>query len=202
MVRQAQGRTREAILDATVDLLRQSRDPDAVTIDAVVGKVGCTPPTLYYYFPTKQHLLFEACEREYVKFAVDLLRDMPRDAAARDDIRSLGLAYLRWARAHPAEYALLFMTRLDVVDPAAQPGAHAGGMPDLHEVPGLGYLVRLLERAASEGLAIPDVTQATLNLWATVHGFSSLALTNQEIPAEMLERGLLEVCEGLLRTYR
>ena len=88
MSRRPKGELRERILAATIDLLHERSDPALVSIDAVVTAVGCTPPALYYYFPTKESLLSEACRIEYAAFAADLDAATPQSVETRANTRT------------------------------------------------------------------------------------------------------------------
>ncbi len=198
MARRPRGQLRAEILAATTSLLRQRLDPALVSIDAVVSAVGCSPPALYYYFPTKEHLLWEACRDQYAAFSADLQAMTPTTDDPRADLRARGAAYLRWAKEHPAAYRVLFMTPLELSDPDAPEPEEGQGPPDFHEVPGLGDLVRDLERASAAGHPVGDVNLAAFSLWAVVHGFASLAITEPAIPAAFLEAGLARATHGLI----
>lgn len=197
MVRRPRGELRGQILDATITLLRERTDPALVSIEAVVSAVGCTPPALYYYFPTKEQLLWEACRLQYAAFAEDLEAATPHSDDVLGDIAARGEAYVAWAREHPASYRQLFMTRLDVADPTAD-GPAPGGVPDLRTVPGLAQLVADLERAAEAGFSVGDPALAAFALWGLVHGFASLSVTEPDIPYEFLIAGLHRASAGLL----
>ncbi len=198
MARRPPGQLRADIVEATTSLLRERLDPALVSIDAVVSAVGCSPPALYYYFPTKEHLLWEACRDQYAAFSADLQAMTPTTDDPRADLRARGAAYLRWAREHPAAYRVLFMTPLDLSDPDAPAPEADEGPPDFHDVPGLGDLVRDLERAAAAGHPVGDTNLAAFSLWAVVHGFASLSITEPAIPAAFLEAGLAKATQGLI----
>ena len=200
-MRRARGEVREAILDAAMALLRATGDPAKVTIDAVVNEVGCTPPALYYYFPTKDELLFQACRREYARFAADLMASTPITDDPLADLNALGLEYVRWARSHPAQYQLLFMTRFELNPESAPPPT------EFAEVPGLAELIAALRRAEAEleppaAMRFDDINAAAFGFWAIVHGFASLAIVDPTIPQEFLETMCVRTCHGLALTYR
>jgi AcrR family transcriptional regulator len=205
-MRREPGETREAILDATIRLLGERRDADKVTIDAVVGEVGCTPPTLYHYFPTKQDLLLAACQREYQQFAVEISVEGSGTGSgdgelpsALEALEAMGHAYLDWAVAHPTLYELLFMTRLELGVPTDLP---AEATVDFHESPGLAELIDALERARDEGaLHFENSSEVAFVFWAMVHGFASLGVSNPEIPGEFLRAGYRRACQALIVEY-
>lgn len=196
MVRLPPGELRSKILEATIAAMRRTSDPRSISIDEVVTAVGCTPPALYHYFPTKDHLLLEAARQQYVAFAADLEAATPQSGDALVDLRARGEAYLAWARQHPAVYRHLFMTRLDLDDPEAVPRP-PDAVPDFREVPGLSALVSDVERANDAGHDLGDPQLTAFALWAVVHGFASLAITEPDIPAAYLLAGLRRVTEGM-----
>ena len=57
-----------SILDAAI-LLFATRGYEATTMQDVAAKVGMTAPALYYYFDSKQRLLFEVIELNMERFA-------------------------------------------------------------------------------------------------------------------------------------
>jgi AcrR family transcriptional regulator len=67
--RRPRGQLRDDILDVTARLIAERGDPTSVSIDDVVRAVDCTPPSLYYYFPSKDHLVYASCQRQYERFA-------------------------------------------------------------------------------------------------------------------------------------
>ncbi|MFN8195756.1 MAG: TetR/AcrR family transcriptional regulator [Nocardioidaceae bacterium] len=198
MARRPRGELRGQILDATITLLRERGEPALVSIESVVSAVGCTPPALYYYFPTKERLLWEACRLQYESFAADLEAATPHSDDVLADLAARGEAYIAWAREHPASYRQLFMTRLDVADPDAPDPREPGALPDFSSVPGLSALVADLERARAAGHPVGDPSLAAFALWGLVHGFASLSVTEPDIPFEFLVAGLHRASAGLL----
>ena len=83
MARRPRGQLRQDILDTVIDLLMDTGDVASVSIDTIVDRVGCTPPALYYYFPTKNDLLWQACEAEFAKLA-EHIEGQVADVEARD----------------------------------------------------------------------------------------------------------------------
>ena len=59
---------RGAILAAASRQLQSTGSPDRVTVAAIVDEAGCTPPSLYHYWPTRELLLHEASERGWAQF--------------------------------------------------------------------------------------------------------------------------------------
>lgn len=176
--RRPRGKLREEILDAADRMLIETGDAHEVSIEAVVEEVGCTPPALYYYFPSKEQLLVEVCRRQYDRFGQELEASIPDTDDPIAELVSRGHAYLDWAIAHPEHYRLLFMTTAG--------GPSEDQEADPRQASGLRELIDNIERAITAGALVPmDSLQIAFTLWSTVHGVASLAVTNPAVPTEM-----------------
>lgn len=176
--RRHRGALRIEILDAADRLLFELGDAREVSIEAVVEAVGCTPPALYYYFPSKDRLLAEVCRRQYRRFADALEGDIARTGTAIDELIARGHAYLDWAVTHPEHYRILFMTA------TGSPSTPDDGDP--RQSAGLAELIGNLERGIADGSLTPgDPLLMALMLWSTVHGMASLAVANPALPRDL-----------------
>lgn len=77
-VRQAE-LAREAVLDATVRLLEDSEDVDALAMPEVAQAAGLSLRTLYRYFPTRDELLREAGARVQAELGLPVTVQSPGD---------------------------------------------------------------------------------------------------------------------------
>ncbi|MFZ1411203.1 MAG: TetR/AcrR family transcriptional regulator [Micropruina sp.] len=178
MTRRPRGQLRQEILEVVTQLLLDAGTPEGVSIDSVVDRVGCTPPALYYYFPTKADLLREACMLQYQRLAEDLNAASSEAPDPVGELRERGLALMRWARTHPALYRVLFMS----VQADTMPGSK------IWEQPGLDDLTVNIERGIAAGVLKPvDVSLTALSLWGLVHGYAAIAVSFPMIPMELLE---------------
>jgi AcrR family transcriptional regulator len=178
MTRRPRGQLRQEILEVVTHLLMEAGTSEGVSIDAVVDRVGCTPPALYYYFPTKADLLREACTMQYLRLAEDVNEASAHAADPVDEIRDRGLALMRWARSHPALYRVLFMSS----QTESLPGSEVWTQPGMED------LKANIERGMTAGILRPvDVSLTALSLWGMVHGYASIAVTFPTIPMEELE---------------
>jgi AcrR family transcriptional regulator len=194
VARRPRGQLRQDILNTVIDLLVQAGDVAAVSIDAVVDRVGCTPPALYYYFPTKNDLLWQACEAEFAKLA-EHIEGQVADVDADSTLAALitrGQSVLHWAAEHPALYRILFMG-------TGRDGVIRGQTWD---DPSLQAIVRNLDSAKSEGLVRPELDSqlVTLTLWGTVHGFASLTVSFPAIPVDVVGASMNAACAPILRS--
>ncbi len=180
MARRPRGQLRQDILQTVIELLIDTGDVDSVSIDAVVGRVGCTPPALYYYFPTKDELLRQACGAEFQKLAEHIESNVEQvDSGSVAQLIQRGEALLRWASEHPALYRILFM------------GSRQDGLTgqSLWDDPSLVATRCNIEKAMERGL-IHDQNPSllTLSLWGLAHGYASITVTFPAIPLSDLER--------------
>lgn len=194
MARRPRGELKEMILDATDRLLFAAGNVQAVSIDAVVEAVDCTPPALYYYFPTKERLVLEACRRQFERFAEELEAALPETDDPLVELRGRGHAYLDWGVGHPEHYRVLFMT------PRA--ASRDDDVADPTEASGLAELIDNLARAVDAGLMRQsDPLEMALAFWSTVHGITSLAITIPALPME-LSHGVLDVTtDAVIQRY-
>lgn len=190
--RKPRGRLREEILDVADGLLLERGDAHEIPIDAVVEAVGCTPPALYYYFPSKEQLLFEVCRRRYTRFAEELEESIPATEDPVAELVARGHAYLDWAVAHPEHYRLLFMTAAGAAPDASSADPRQGA--------GLAELIDNLQRAVGTGKLAPgDPLQMAVALWSTVHGVASLLVANPALPVEFAHGVVAFTATAVLR---
>lgn len=193
VARRPRGQLRQDILDTVIELLIDTGDVSSVSIDAVVDRVGCTPPALYYYFPTKSDLLFQACDAEFAKLTEHL-----EEFAERNDSDTVtrmvrrGAALLQWAAEHPALYRILFMgsgrdgvVRGSTVEHAALQGA-----------------IENTRDAMAEGLLKPDLDPmlSTLSMWGVLHGFASMSVSFPDLSREVIETAMTTATTPLLQS--
>lgn len=126
--------TRAAIAAAAAHLFAQKGFP-AVTMVEVARAAGVSEQTVYNYFPTKEHLVFDRAD--------DLQQNLLDTVADRDPHTSLVDAYSRWLEA-------------SILDGSARRARHhAGGMPRLVATdPGLRR--HLLDRADRMAATLTD----------------------------------------------
>ena len=114
------GDVRGAILAAALRQLATTGNPDRVTIAAIVQEAGCTPPSLYHYWPNREVLLQEASGQGWAQFRASQSGAVAGDRGPLERLRQRGQAYLDFARAKPTLFRVLFL----------QPSAGNGTEPD------------------------------------------------------------------------
>jgi AcrR family transcriptional regulator len=171
-------RLRADILDAAGRLLADTGDEAKVSIRAVADAVGVTPPSIYLHFADKDALLAEVCDVRFREF--DRVVESAGVAADADPLAGLaarGRAYVAFGLANPEHYRLLFMTRRAPVASGADPweGHEAGRAAFEH-------LVAATARAIAAGAIAGEPTSVALQLWAAMHGVTSLLIALPGFP--------------------
>lgn len=165
---------RTEILDAARALLKQTGSEDAVSIRAVAAAVGVSTPAVYLHFVDKSALLDAVCAAVFA----DLDAQMQAARAGVEDpmeaLRQFGLAYVRFASAHPEEYRIALMSR-----------SHAGlaGAASLEDSPAFEHVVELVRDCQAAGVfaAGIDPVRIGTTLWAMTHGLAALSVTKPQL---------------------
>jgi len=167
---------RQKILDTARDLF-VAYGYEGVTLRKIADAIEYAPGTIYGYFKDKDELIRALCVADFEAFEQNFPRDhQPADPLAA--IRGIGLAYIRFALAHPNQYRLMFMTPRPFDVHALDDATLAKRGDPARD----GYaLLRQTVQAAIEADLLrdefrnPDLVAQTL--WAGVHGMASLAIT-------------------------
>ncbi|MCU1354339.1 MAG: Transcriptional regulator [Acidimicrobiales bacterium] len=188
------------ILDATERLLVATASSEAVSIRAVADAVGVTPPSIYRHFPDKAHLLFEVCTRSFNRLA-DAMAAVPIGDDPFGALVRQAEAYVRFGVEHPEHYRIMFMDRIGL-----PPEQYEAEMTV--ETSAFGRLMQTVEAIVATGqvreeLLADGVIGLGLQLWAGVHGITSLLIAKPEAPWPAVERVIAAqvalVTHGLLR---
>ncbi|GAB0112922.1 TetR/AcrR family transcriptional regulator [Acidisoma sp. C75] len=161
-----------------------AENPQDLTLRAVARGAGVSAMAPYRHFADKAALL-DAVTKE--GFALLRAAVTEADAAAPDDTEAIiaqGLAYLAFARRHPALFRLMFTSPLERrFDPAQLAGETA-------------YSV-LARRVA--GFAPQVAAAATTAAWSLVHGLALLRLDHRLPEDEGEARAMLRLFVSGLR---
>jgi AcrR family transcriptional regulator len=188
-------RLRDRILEATLELLDETGEADAVSIRAVADRVGKTPPSIYLHFADKDELLRSVCERGFDALGV-------RSAAAVEGIddpvermQACAFAYVHFALDHPEQYRILFMVaNQDPGERTVEEMRHHVAFASLHE-----NVTEAYEQGLFTG-SDPDVT--SLVLWAGVHGLASLLIAKPTFEWPDVDEMIATMCRQHLDGLR
>lgn len=174
------GNLRPALLDEARALVAEE-GPGSFTLRELARRLGVSHGAPAHHFPDKRALLTALATEGYERLADELER-------ARDDgLVELGLAYVRFASAHPADFAVMFRTDLLDPDDAALRSGEERARAALREG---------VRRA--RGSDDPVVGVAA---WSVVHGLAALRASGAlaDEPAVSGEAGARAVLERFVR---
>ncbi|MFH8691888.1 TetR/AcrR family transcriptional regulator [Streptomyces anulatus] len=152
------GDLRRVILDAALDVIA-TNGPGALSLRDLARRAGVSHAAPAHHFKDRTGLLTAVAAEGYALFA-DALAGAP-------DLRERGVAYVRFAAAHPAHFQVMF-----------QPDLHRTDDPDL-----LAARSRATEALRAGVADLPpagrgeDDRLAGVAAWSLAHGFATLLLS-------------------------
>ena len=165
---------REEILDAARALLKQTGSEDAVSIRAVAAAVGVSTPAVYLHFADKAALIDAVCAAVFEALDAEMQAARARVADPMQALREFGLAYVRFATAHPEEYRIALMSR-----------THEGlaNQATLEESPAFEHVLELVRECQAAGAFAADIDAVRIGttLWAMAHGLAALSVTKPHL---------------------
>lgn len=155
---------RDALVEHTAQAIAAS-GVEAVSLRAVAHAAGTSTNAVYTLFGGRQELIGEVSRRADASFTAAQEEVTVTDDAL-DDLARLGIAYRRWALAHPALYTVMFSrvvpTPLDPQD-----------LPPAAIRPLTRTVTRLVETGTFRDTPVGLVVGS---IWAAVHGMVSLEI--------------------------
>ena len=187
---------KESILDAAEELLIETGDAESVSIRAVAERVGVTPPSIYLHFTDKDELIFAVCEKHFAE--LHRVMTEARDGASDplDSLRRMGRGYVAFGVNNPEQYRIIFMGR-------TPHSVDEGHTERLLSHSGFSIVVEVVQSCLDAGYFIPDdALVIAIDLWAAVHGLTSLFIAKPDFPwpdrTELIEHVLDTQLRGLL----
>lgn len=180
------GDLRRALLQAAVRTIGV-HGVDGLTLRAVGSSLGVSRTALYRHFTDKAALLAAVAAEGFRMLRVDLEEAWTRGGRGREGFDAMGVAYVRFAVAHPSHYRVMFGAEIQAKNPElAEEGARA-----------FQVLVDSIVAQQQDGLVRrDDPRQMALFIWANVHGIAMLALDrrleHQHADSDALTRYAIE----------
>ena len=169
--------TREAVLEAALELVRQGKPCDARSL---AGALGCSTQPIFRNFSTMQALhlaVLEQAHRRYLGF-----REAYLAASSLPPYKAMGMAYIGFARTEPALFRLLFMRS-------------RAGETDSPERPD--WAGDTLQAGKSAELNGQAAELFHLEMWAVVHGIAVMLATGYlELEEETVSEMLTDAFQG------
>lgn len=164
------------------DILRAARDiiaeegAGALSIRGIAARIGYSAAALYEYYSGKGAIaeaLFVAGFRTLAEMLEQVEQTEP-DPSAR--VRALGVAYRRFALAHPQEYSLMFGRPIPEYEPSEE-------ALNVIAIRAFGPLQRAFADGIAAGVLRPmDARTGATAAWAYMHGLVSLELAGMNGP--------------------
>jgi AcrR family transcriptional regulator len=165
------GDLRRTLVETALAIV-ESAGPGALSLRELARRAGVSHAAPYRHFPSREALLVELASEGFRGLAEESqarVRDVA-DPLAR--LRALGVAYVRYAVAHPGHFRVMFSSEI-----------HEGGeQPELAEAgaPTLQALVDVIAECQAEGLLAPgDPRARAVPAWSMVHGLAMLIIDRQ-----------------------
>ncbi len=169
--------TRDEILGAARALVVE-KGARSLTVRELAGRVELTAPALYRYFAGgKDEVLLALAAQDLDHLSAHLLT-VPDSLPVDERLIELGLAYIQFAREHPAELDLLFES-LSALSRKAQDDS----LEVLTPAPLFQIIQSVLEDGIAQGVLHArdedDVMLMWHGAWALVHGLVAVERTHQ-----------------------
>ncbi|MDL9981341.1 TetR/AcrR family transcriptional regulator [Microbacterium sp. ASV49] len=180
MVRSTQAQddfeSRTRLIAGSARSIAESEGWQAVTVRRLADAIGFSQPILYRHFPRGRE---EIVERVVLDGFAEL-RDVLEPASRSEDrLRVTAIAYLDWARAHPAVHEAMSTALTSIVFASDEtPQVLIDGFESLRRC-----------------VAVADPVESTVRaelLWSTLHGVSQLARYGR-LPEELAATRLDEL---------
>lgn len=166
--------TRERILAAAREMFA-TEGYEAVTMRAIAERIEYTPTALYHHFPSKQALVSELCQSDFMQLAKFFQsKQAPTDPVER--LYAVGDAYLSFAMEHPSQYRFMFMTVLPDLEHTPH---HLERTKESAEHNAYAFLREACQEAIDQKRFRPEFTDPDVIAqlcWSTIHGLISLRI--------------------------
>jgi AcrR family transcriptional regulator len=167
------GNLRDALVASGLEILEQE-GPSALSLRAVARRAGVSHAAPAHHFPTLGHLLAEIAAEGFEAFVRSLDEAAgkgPQDPASR--LKAMGRAYVDFAIARNALYALMFQTTGIIAWTDTLERAARAAWNQLAEA-----VAEILGRNAED----PVTRAGAVRVWSLVHGFGSLSIDDRFPP--------------------
>ena len=180
-----------AMLQQAVRVI-QKQGVEALTLRMVGEKLGVSRTALYRHFADKRALLGAVAAEGFRMLRRETANAYA--AAGRGDagFRAMGLAYVRFALAHPAHYRIMFGGFV-----ASDKGPAGVADPDTDAFQVL--VDAIVEQQRAGLVRADDAQQLAIYIWSMVHGIAMLAL-DAHLPPSMDADALMRFANERLRT--
>lgn len=186
------GDLRRALIDAAVAIVERD-GRSALTLRAAARLIGVSEAAPYRHFADKDALLASVAE-EGLRTLSSLMREeaAPHEANPARRLQALGVAYVKFAVAHPARFRMMFTSV--TAEPESYP-ALAAAYEETFDL-----LLGAITACQRAGLVRDgDPRELALAAWAIVHGLADLSVGGQ-LPRFGVRAGTQPLAEKVTST--
>jgi AcrR family transcriptional regulator len=159
---------RREILDAATQLFVEEGSR-GVTMRRVAERIEYSPTTIYLHFKDKNELLAAVCEETFSRLAGKLERLRKTASSPLVYLREGLRTFVDFGLAHPAQYAIAFMS------PSPRPGQEDAAFEHASSSRVFDALRQGVHACAENGdIHTANVDMTAQALWAAAHGLTSL----------------------------
>jgi len=187
------GDLRRALVDAALHLAAAGAE---VSVREAARRAGVSPGAPFRHFPSRDALMTAVAAEAQRRFRSEI--EAALAAAPSDDplaqIRSLGLAYLRWAMKNPAHFEIISTGKYFDHDAAGEVSK------DNAEI--IAVMARLLGEAAARGkLRHGDLKRTQIAARALVYGFARMLIDGHFPRWGIAEDEVEPMAEGIVDLF-
>ncbi len=177
-----------AVVEAARRVL-ESEGPAALTLRGVAREAGVSPAAPYHHFKDKGELIDAVAHQGWEALGEAIAEARRNAASPREALSDIGAAYVRFARANPALYRIMYdCTR----DQAAMP-EHAK-----HADSGYGQVGEAIIEAGGDPHDGLELEVATVATWCAAHGVAEMMSLEQFEPLKQAMGGEEALVRALL----
>lgn len=164
--------TQQKLLNAAIDAFAENGFKGTSTRD-IAERAGVHHPLITYHFKNKDNLWRAAADYIFSAFAASLAKSLNdhRDDCPKTQMSALILAYVRYAKDHPALHKVM-------VQEASYPNPRLDWLIEAHLKPLFDVCIEMLGRLQKLGVAVPGDTALLFNMIRLSSG-GLLALGNE-----------------------
>jgi AcrR family transcriptional regulator len=164
---------------------------EALSLRKVAARIGYTATTIYRYYRDKDELVASVVREGFESFERALVAAEDSAADPFEQLRAVGLAYVRFGIENPIPYRTLFLHRPELWERRIADAPHA------HDA-ALAVITRVVDRCIATGETRDrDGAVVALAAWATFHGVVSMTLALPVLAAVAAD----EVAETAVRLH-
>jgi AcrR family transcriptional regulator len=182
---------RTELIEAAARLLA-AEGPQALSTRRIAREVGTSTTAIYSLLGSKEQVI-RAVYLEGFRRLADRQNAMARTSDPVADLQTLGLVYFENGLANPHLYDVMFHRPLQEFTPEPDDVAFALGT--------LGDVIVLVQRCIDASAMVGNADSVAREVWALVHGITSLAIAHMLEPADAKER-LVHLMRATVDGYR